>query len=205
MKKHESTSRGEHHETRPAEVTRPMTPPMNDAAQTFIAKARSLLDGEYLPKIERCLEQLSDEEVWWRANPESNSIGNLLLHLAGNVRQWIVSGIGGALDGRIRQQEFDEQSIIPRAELLARLRQTLTEVDGVLAALDPERLLEQRRIQGCDVTMLEAIFHVVEHFSMHTGQIMLLTKMLKGADLKFYDFSGGKPQPGWERTTDGGR
>jgi uncharacterized damage-inducible protein DinB len=171
---------------------------MNDTAQTFIAKARSLLSEDYLPKIERCLEQLSDEAVWRRANPESNSIGNLLLHLAGNVRQWIVSGIGGAPDSRVRQQEFDEQSIIPRAELLARLKQAVTEADGTLAAFDPSRLLEERRIQGGDVGVLDAIFHVVEHFSMHTGQIILLTKMLKGADLKFYDFTDGKPKPDWQ-------
>lgn len=170
---------------------------MNDIAQTFIAQARSYLSGDYLPKIERCLEQLSDEQVWWRANPESNSIGNLLLHLAGNVRQWIVSGIGGASDARVRQQEFDERSIIPRAELLALVRQALSEVDATLASLDPSLLLEQRKIQGNDVGMLEAIFHVVEHFSMHTGQIILLTKMFKSVDMEFYDFSDGKPTPAW--------
>jgi uncharacterized damage-inducible protein DinB len=170
---------------------------VNDTAQNFIAKARSLLSEDYLPKIEHCLEQLSDQEVWWRANPESNSIGNLLLHLAGNARQWIISSIGGARDERVRQQEFDERAIVPRAELLAKLKKTLLEVDGVLAALEPARLLDRRRIQGYDVTTLEAIFHVVEHFSMHTGQIILLTKMLKGTDLKFYEFSGGDPKSGW--------
>jgi uncharacterized damage-inducible protein DinB len=179
-----------------------MTLDANETAQTFIAKARSLLVGEYLPKIERCLEELSEEAVWWRANPESNSIGNLLLHLAGNVRQWIVSGIGGAPDARIRQQEFDAQSGIARAQLLARLRQALMDVDDVLAAFDPSRVLEERRIQGYDVVVLEALFHVVEHFAMHTGQIILLTKMLKGADLKFYEFSSGNPKPDWGQSTD---
>jgi uncharacterized damage-inducible protein DinB len=175
---------------------------MNDVAQTFIAQARSYLSGDYLPKIERCLEKLSDEQVWWRANPESNSIGNLLLHLSGNVRQWIVSGIGGAPDARVRQQEFDERSMIPRAELLGLLKQTLSEFDDTLASLDPSLLLKERRIQGNDVVVLEAIFHVVEHFSMHTGQIILLTKMFKSMDLEFYDFTDDKPKPTWERTTD---
>jgi uncharacterized damage-inducible protein DinB len=166
-------------------------------AEAFITQARSLLNDDYLPKIERCLEKLSDEAVWWRANPESNSIGNLLLHLAGNARQWITSGVGGGADRRARQQEFDERSMIPRAELLAHLTETLAEVDGVLARLDPSAILERRRIQETDVTILQAIFHVVEHFSMHTGQIILLTKMLKTEDLKFYDFSGGAPVPTW--------
>lgn len=161
--------------------------PMNDTAIAFIAKARQLLKEDFLPKLERCLERLSDEEVWQRANRESNSIGNLLLHLAGNARQWIVCGIGGAVDERVRQQEFDERSLIPKAELLAKLRQTLAEVDEVLAGFDRARILEPRRIQGYDVSVLDAVFHVVEHFSMHTGQIILMTKMLKSVDLKFYD------------------
>src|SRR5215213_11719625 len=131
---------------------------MSDAAQAFIIQARSFLVEEYLPKIERCLEQLSDDEVWWRGNQESNSIGNLLLHLAGNVRQWIVSGVGGAADARARQSEFDQREGVARGELLGLLRQTLSEVDDVLTGLDPERVLEARRIQGCDVTVLEAVF-----------------------------------------------
>jgi len=160
---------------------------VNETAKAFIVKARSLFNDEYLPKIERCLEELTDEQVWWRANMESNSIGNLLLHLAGNARQWIVCGIGGAVDRRVRQQEFDERSVITREELLARLKQTLAEVDDVLARLDIERILECHEIQGYDVSVLEAVFHVVEHFSMHTGQIILITKMLRSVDLKFYD------------------
>jgi uncharacterized damage-inducible protein DinB len=160
---------------------------MNDTARAFIAKARELLSEDFLPKIENCLQRLSDQEVWQRANEQSNSIGNLLLHLAGNVRQWIICGIGGAVDERVRQQEFDERSVISKSELLAKLKQTLSEVDGVLAEFDTDRILEQRHIQGFNVSVLDAIFHVVEHFSMHTGQIILLTKMLKSVDLKFYD------------------
>jgi uncharacterized damage-inducible protein DinB len=171
---------------------------MSDTAQAFIVKARSLLGEEYLPKIERCLERLSDEEIWWRANEESNSIGNLLLHLAGNARQWIVSGVGQTADGRVRQLEFDQREVVPREELLQLVRQTLSEVDGVLASQDPARVLETRRIQGYDVTVLDAVFHIVEHFSMHTGQIILMTKLIKAADLKFYDFNGDAPAHGWQ-------
>jgi uncharacterized damage-inducible protein DinB len=174
---------------------------MTEVAEAFIAQARSLLSTDYLPKIERCLERLSDEEVWWRAGEESNSIGNLLLHLAGNARQWIVSGVGGSRDLRVRQEEFDERSVLSRAELLVRLKQTLVEADGVIARLEPASLLEQRLIQGHDVTILQAIFHVVEHFSMHTGQIILITKMLKTEDLKFYDFSSGAPMPDWQKNS----
>jgi uncharacterized damage-inducible protein DinB len=165
--------------------------------EAFLAKAREFLAADYLPKIERSLEILSDEQIWWRSNPESNSIGNLMLHLSGNARQWIVSGVGGANSDRDRPQEFAERSLIPRDELIGRLRETLADVDEVLRLLDPATLLQRRTIQGCDVTVLEAIFHVVEHFSMHTGQIILLAKMLTGRDLAFYDFSSGAPTPSW--------
>lgn len=163
----------------------------------FIQNARELLREEYLPKIERCVEKLTDEQVWWRPNPESNSIGNLLLHTSGNARQWIVCGLGGATDKRQRQTEFDERNIIPRDELLRILRTTVADVDEVLARFDPARLLDSYPIQGTEATALAAIFHVTEHISMHTGQIILLTKMLTKTDLVFYDFSTGKPVHTW--------
>jgi len=156
-------------------------------ARAFVAQARALLSTDYLPKIERCLEPLTDEDLWWRANDQSNSIGNLLLHLCGNARQWIVSGLGGALDQRARQTEFDERSLISKPELLTKLKGTLAEVDAVLDAFDTSQLLNAYQIQGSEVSALEAIFHVVEHFSMHTGQIILITKQLTARDLHFYD------------------
>jgi uncharacterized damage-inducible protein DinB len=168
-----------------------------NVSQAFIQEARRLLTEEYLPKIERCVEKLTDEQVWWRPNAESNSIGNLMLHLSGNARQWIVSGLGGASDARRRQTEFDERDVIPRVELLGKLRTTVAEVDEVLSSFDAARLLDKYPIQGTEATALAAIFHVTEHFSMHTGQIILLTKMLANLDLVFYDFSGGKPVHTW--------
>lgn len=169
----------------------------NDVSAAFIQNARQLLREEYLPKIERCVEKITDEQVWWRPNSESNSIGNLLLHLSGNARQWIVAGLGRATDGRQRQTEFDERKLIPRSELLGILRTTVADVDNVLAGFDPARLLNKYPIQGTEATGLEAIFHVTEHFSMHAGQIILLTKMLIQTDLVFYDFSTGKPVHTW--------
>ena len=167
-------------------------------ALAFIDQARKFLNDEYLPKLERCLEQLTDEQIWWRANEQSNSIGNLLLHLSGNARQWIVCGLGGANDARVRQQEFDERRVIPRAELLETVRQTLRDVDTTLAGFDHGNLLVRYPIQGTTVTALEAIFHVTEHFSMHTGQIILLTKLLTASDLHFYDFEGNTPAHRWQ-------
>ena len=170
------------------------------AGPAFIDQARKFLSDEYLPKLERCLEQLSDEQIWWRANEKSNSIGNLLLHLSGNARQWIICGLGGANDARVRQQEFDERRVIPRAELLETVRKALREVDAVLADFDQSKLLDPYSIQGTTVSALEAIFHVTEHFSMHTGQIILLTKLLDEKDIGFYAFaSGGDPVHTWRK------
>lgn len=173
----------------------------SDVSREFIAQARHYLSEDYLPKIERCLEKLNDEQIWWRPNPESNSIGNLLLHLCGNVRQWIVSGLGREVDHRERQAEFDQRSVITRSNLLTRLRETLEDVDRVLDGFNGDRLLETYRIQGCEVTALQAIFHVTEHFSMHTGQIIYLTKVLLASDLKFYDFTDGLPAQTWHNTS----
>lgn len=171
---------------------------MSLVGQTFISEARSLLRADYLPKIERCLGLLSDEQIWWRANPQSNSIGNLLLHLSGNVRQWIVVGLGGAPDRRDRDAEFARREVIPRDELLNLVRQTLADADATLSAFDVNRLVDRFTIQKTDVSALGAIFHVVEHFSMHTGQIIMLTKMFADIDLEFYDFKGGVPIHAWK-------
>jgi uncharacterized damage-inducible protein DinB len=173
------------------------------ASQRFIECAQEFLTGDYLPKIERCLERLTDEQIWWRPNAESNSIGNLVLHLCGNARQWIVSGVGGQADARHRDAEFAQRDVIARAELVDLLRSTLADVATVLQNLSaqtqttPDLLLERRNIQSSDVDLLEAIFHVTEHFSMHTGQIIMLTKMLTSADLNFYDFSTGTLVERW--------
>jgi len=158
-----------------------------EVSRAFIDKARQLIAEEYLPKIESCVQKLTDEQIWWRPNPESNSIGNLLLHLAGNARQWIVCGLGNEPDERKRQTEFDARDSAPRDELLRTLRTTMAEVDRVLSSFDLSKLLTAYRIQGFDTTALDAIFHVTEHFSMHTGQIILITKQLAAEDLRFYD------------------
>ncbi len=168
-----------------------------DVGQAFIDRSRSYLSGEYLPKIRRALEGLSEADLWWRPNQASNSIGNLVLHLAGNARQWVVSGIGGAPDVRRRDEEFDRRRGLGTGELLAVLEEALNDVDAVLARLSAGSLAEPRVIQGFQVTVLEALYHVVEHFSMHTGQILYLAKQRTGKDLGFYRKKGGGLETAW--------
>jgi len=164
-----------------------MNPNDSTLSHLFLAEARFHLMQQYLPWLRACLEKLSEEEVWWRPNAQSNSAGNLILHLCGNIRQWIIHGVGGALDERQRAAEFAERGPIPKAELLAQLEATLAEVEQVLQRVTAEELAQPRQIQGLDQTVLSAIFHVVEHFSYHTGQIIYLTKMRTGEDLKFWN------------------
>jgi uncharacterized damage-inducible protein DinB len=169
----------------------------------FLEKARYLLLTEYRTKIRLAVEALPEDALWWRANDESNSVGNLLLHLTGNVRQWMVSGVGGAPDIRHRAAEFAATDGPPRTELLANLNHTLDEVDRVLGALTPESLLERRTIQGRDVTVLDAIFICVEHFSMHLGQIILLAKLRAPEAVQFYEDAGGLARPVWKEKIQG--
>jgi len=140
---------------------------------------------QHLARIQRCLEELSEEEIWWRPNEATNSAGNLVLHLCGNVRQWILSGLGGAADERKRDLEFSERGPVPRRELLARLNATVREARGVVRKLSPADLTRRCTIQGFHTTGLEAVSHVYEHFSHHAGQIIYITKMLHGKDLRF--------------------
>ncbi len=170
---------------------------MTDLSPLFLERSRHYLRDDLLPRIAACLDQVEEADLWWRPNEASNSIGNLVLHLAGNVRQWIVSGVGGAADVRRRQEEFDRRDPLPRAELLATLRQAVEDAVAVLDPLDGAQLAEPRRIQGYETTVLGAIYHVVEHFSMHTGQIILLTKARTGRDLGFYRGAAGLVQPNW--------
>ena len=166
-------------------------------SRAFLDRASAFMLGDYLPRIERCIEKLTDEQIWWRANEESNSIGNLILHLCGNARQWIICGVGNQPDNRNRDAEFAQRGVIAREELLSLLRSTLSEVETTLRTFDPSLLLEYRKIQGNDVELLYAIFHITEHFSMHTGQIIMLTKMLTASDLRFYEFEEDVPTQRW--------
>jgi uncharacterized damage-inducible protein DinB len=137
-------------------------------------------------RIESCLGKLTADQVWARGSENENAIGNLVLHLCGNVRQWIISGVGGAPDSRQRDQEFAARGGVPVSELVDRLQATVEEAAAVLDRVTAERLAEPLEIQGYPVTGLAAIYHVVEHFSGHTGQIIFATKMLTAEDLGFY-------------------
>jgi len=166
-----------------------MTPhdrPAPGSPEAFIAHSRRFLCEEYPAKLRLALEKLPPDDLWWRPSPGSNSVGNLLLHLAGNVRQWVVSGIGGAPDVRERAGEFEAGGGMGIEDVWAVLQSAVDDAGRAIDALDAESLGRQLSIQGLEVECMEALYHVVEHFSMHTGQILWIIKARARQDLDFY-------------------
>ena len=159
----------------------------SDMLRLFIEDCRKKIVKEYLVKIEKCFEVLSDDDIWWRAHETNNSIGNIVLHLAGNVRQWIYQHLGEKEFQRDRDKEFSERTRIPKNELLMHLRSAVEDVDAILRNLPVEKLSNRYTIQGYDVTGIEVVLHVTEHFSYHVGQIVYITKLRTGKDLMFYN------------------
>jgi uncharacterized damage-inducible protein DinB len=154
------------------------------------AKLMQLMD-----RIDTCVQKLTPEQIWSRAGTNQNAIGNLLLHLNGNVRQWILHGVGGQIDQRDRDAEFAAEGGGATAELLAALRETVEEAAALLRGLPRERLMEHMQNQGYDCTLLAGIYHVVEHFAGHTFQIIYATKLCTGEDLGFYAHLNGAQPP----------
>ncbi|MEO5923754.1 MAG: DUF1572 family protein [Bryobacteraceae bacterium] len=138
--------------------------------------------------IEACLKRLTTEQVWMRGGESQNAIGNLLLHLTGNVRQWILAGVGGVEIQRDRDGEFAARGGMGPGELTADLQVAVEGAVRIIQALPAGRLVERVNIQGHEVSVLEAIYHVVEHFSGHTGQVILLTKSFTDSDMGFYGY-----------------
>ncbi len=170
-----------------------------DAMATETASAGSLFLSYSLDKMEQmrkqvrdCVQGLSEEQIWQRSGDNANSIGNLLLHLAGNIRQWIGHGVGGLADIRERDKEFAARGGRSTAEVLGLFEKTVEDAMGVLQKLPRERLTERTKPQNRDVAILEAIYQVVGHLQLHVGQIIFATKQMTGKDLGFFKPTDGK-------------
>ena len=161
---------------------------MTDSGVTalFLEFSRTKLLQQYWPRLRTCVESLTDEQVWWRPNESSNSIGNLMLHLNGNVQQWLVASFAHADDARDRPAEFAHRQIVPATALLQTLGGTMDRASHTLARLTEADLCATLHIQGYTVSGLEAVYQVVEHFGLHYGQIVYITKLVTEKDLGFY-------------------
>jgi uncharacterized damage-inducible protein DinB len=130
-----------------------------------------------------CLSRLTDAQIWDKNGDHENAVGNLVLHLRGNMRQWVIAGVGGSLDVRDRDAEFSADGGMGAEELMGKFALTVAEARGVIASLPAERLTDRINPQHGEVSVLDAIYHVVGHVQQHMGQIILLTKQKTGQDL----------------------
>jgi uncharacterized damage-inducible protein DinB len=159
---------------------------MSDTVETLFVRYSINKLEQLSGRITDCLGRLSYEQIWSRGTENENAVGNLVLHVCGNMRQWIGFAIGGKADIRVRDREFSARGEVQPEELRERLASTVGEALGILRELKPERLLDRATVQSYNLSVLEAIYQVVDHFSMHTGQIIFATKQLTGADLGYY-------------------
>lgn len=159
-----------------------------DPAAQFLDASRAQL-AYWTDKIRHCFAQLGDEQVWWRPHSGNNALGNIILHLCGNMRQWLIDGIRGEANHRDRPAEFNDRTQHPKAQLMAMLGATVAEADGVLASLAPglpASLMQPRRIQGFDINVMAAIHDAVPHVGMHAQEIVWITRMLLGEKYRFH-------------------
>lgn len=154
--------------------------------QTLIAEVKRRLIEESIARARKCLHLLSEEDIWYKPNTESNSVGNLILHLCGNARQWVIAGFGRAKDVRERQAEFDEEGPMPTERLIELLDTLEKDLIKVLDSLKEEELLQMHKVQVFEENGIAILIHVVEHFSYHVGQITYFVKARKNIDTAYY-------------------
>jgi uncharacterized damage-inducible protein DinB len=154
----------------------------NEIAALFLDYSCKKLDA-MLGNLRVCLGKLTEEQIWQRDGAHENAVGNLVLHLCGNMRQWILHGVAGAPDVRVRDAEFSADGKMGGAELLQKFEATFAEARAVIASLPAERLVERTTPQHHEVSVLDAIYQVVGHVQQHMGQIILLTKQMTASDL----------------------
>lgn len=162
------------------------------AGDEFIEASRIFLKQDFLPKLLHCLNSMSDDQIWWRPNEQSNSIGNLVLHLRGNLKQWIGESLGGQRFRRERDAEFTTRERVSRADLISAIEAAVAETESVLLNFPVSRLLVRYPVQVYQVTALQAAYHVVEHFSYHLGQILYIYKLQTATDPGFYRHLAGQ-------------
>jgi uncharacterized damage-inducible protein DinB len=157
----------------------------NTVAAEFVAQSVFRMQ-ENTPRIEKCLQLLSEEDVWKKPNEAGNSIGNLILHLCGNITQYIISSLGNKEDNRVRDEEFSVKGGYTKEQLFKKLTATVAEAVGIIQSLDENELMCIRSVQGFQLSAIGSILHVAEHYSYHAGQIALITKLITNKDLGFY-------------------
>lgn len=161
---------------------------------TFVAAVTNEFD-DAIRKLRFCIGQLSEDQLWWRPSESMNSVGNLVLHLCGNVRQWVVSGVGGVPDRRNRPQEFAHREQLSADQLGEMLTDISGEFRQTLEQVSEAELIRMRTVQGYNVSGLQAVIESVAHFRGHTQEITHMTRIQLGDSYEF-DFVPSPEQQG---------
>lgn len=157
-----------------------------DSKQLILKEFETRVFIESYKRIYKCLSMIEDKDIWLSPNESIPSIGNLVLHLCGNARQWILSGLGDKTDNRVRSQEFLSHSNIKKSELVFLLENLKINLNQTFQQLDSSVMSRNYTIQGFNVTGFSVLVHVLEHFSYHTGQITILTKWITNKNTNYY-------------------
>ncbi len=159
---------------------------VNTLDQALKTECIKRINEEGILRIKKCLKLLTYDQVWFKPNNNLNSVGNLCLHLIGNVNQWLISTLGNHPDHRIRESEFDPNNQFSIDELMERLSILAQNVEATMVKLSEKDLLKEYKVQCYNETGLSIIVHVIEHFSYHVGQITFYTKLILNVDLGYY-------------------
>jgi uncharacterized damage-inducible protein DinB len=164
------------------------SPPLDQQlCKAFLDEVRRRLVEESVGRLRKCIAMLSEEEIWFRPNEHTVSIGNLVLHLCGNLRQWVLAGLAHQPDNRVRRLEFEERGPLPTTDLMEQLDAVIRDVDHFLSSVTPAMLVQCHRVQGFEESGMAILIHVTEHFSYHVGQITYAVKSRKNVDTRYYD------------------
>jgi hypothetical protein len=159
--------------------------PTNQIGALYLAESRKQFI-KARDRINHCLNQLDNADIWWTPQEPCNSIGIILQHVCGNLRQWVLAGVGGAPDTRNRPEEFEMKERTSKADVQQMVNKVFDDVLAALKNLAPESLIDQKRIQGFDASVLGAIYVAVTHLDIHGGQILYITRLRKGADYQVF-------------------
>jgi len=154
-------------------------------ADEFVKQSINYIEAN-APRIEACLKELDDNEIWQSPGAGCNSVGNLILHLCGNITQYVISALGNKEDNRERDKEFSEKGGYTGVMLFDKLSSTINKATAIIKELDENALTMNYSVQGFDLSGIGIIIHVTEHFSYHTGQVAFYTKQLREKDMGFY-------------------
>lgn len=159
---------------------------LDEFGKQLISETKRRILEESIERIKKCLDMITNDQIWQRPNKESNSIGNLILHLCGNARQWLICGLTDAPDTRNRSLEFDIHHNISKSEFITKLDELSSDISSLLKMIDVSKLVLPRKVQVFEETGISILIHVIEHFSYHTGQIVFYTKLLTNKQTNFY-------------------